>query len=88
MPWLFTSKGCLVFGLVVSVLFGCTTKYQLETVNLDSIDGKTMDEVIELEGTPVTRTENQLVYEYETRERVTPYGLTFFCWVLLVEVAV
>ena len=74
---------CLIIAIVGFVLSGCSTKItRPETVTPETIIGKTMEEVIELEGTPEKRTPDQLVYRLFTSEKVTPY----WAYVLLLGV--
>ena len=51
---------------------GCATDLAHESIELESIDGKSMEDVIALEGQPVARTESQLTYEYNRRKEITP----------------
>ena len=55
-----------------SLATGCASEGFHETVAVERLAGKSMEEVIRREGEPDKRTETQLVYKYETSEKITP----------------
>ena len=62
----------LIIVITENVLSGCTSDSRVTNMNLDNIAGKTMEEVIAMEGAPARRAPDQLIYKYDARERVTP----------------
>jgi len=58
---------------ILIVISSCSSDTQYQTMNLDRLNGKTIEEIINFEGQPVRRSDNQLIYEYDTSERVTPW---------------
>ena len=63
---------CLIIAIMGFVLSGCSTDTRHKSVTLEMITGKTMEEVMELEGAPEKRTPDQLVYKYYIKKKVTP----------------
>ena len=74
---------CLIIAIMGFVLSGCSIETRRGSVTLEMIAGKTMEEVIELKGAPTKRTPDQLVYQYSTWEKVTPY----WAYILMMGVA-
>ena len=66
------AKFCLIIAIMGFVLSGCSTDTRHKSVTLEMITGKTMEEVIELEGAPEKRTPDQLVYKYYIKKKVSP----------------
>lgn len=55
-----------------SVGIGCVGDDFHETVAVEQLSGKSMEEVIRLAGEPDKRTATQLVYRYDTTEKISP----------------
>ena len=64
---------CLIIAIVGFVLSGCSVKTTRTVVTPETIVGRTMEEVIEMEGEPAGRTSDQLIYRLYTTTKVDPY---------------
>ena len=73
---------CLIIAIVL-VLSGCSVKNTRSFVKPETIVGKTMEEVLEMDGKPWRRTSDQLTYLLYTSTKVDPY----WAYILVLGVA-
>ena len=73
MDWFQYANHLITLSVLSCIVAACSGDMASQSIDLNGLSGKTMDEVIVLEGAPVERLGNQLLYEFDTNERVYPW---------------